>query len=110
DAPSPQTTADGDPVDESDAIEQQEHRRRYITAWQLLQRLSKTLVQLDRARPLVQWIAAIQELADELGLLTVTDENGSSSGDAAAWSELKTALAAANQLDEEWLGVTAEKL
>ncbi len=64
-----------------------------------MNRLSAALLSLNKPRSIVQWIAAIDQLAKTTGLLSTSDNETSND----AWAGLKAALAAHNQLETQWL-------
>ncbi|HTQ39786.1 MAG TPA: PD-(D/E)XK nuclease family protein [Pirellulales bacterium] len=108
DKPAPQSSPDGDPLEESDAQLQAEHRRRYGIAHQVLSQLDQTLPSPHKARSLTEWIGILQGVAEHLGLLHGVQNSPAacqrssslSDYDRPAWQRLKTVLAVAAQLEQ----------
>jgi uncharacterized protein YajQ (UPF0234 family) len=107
-------TAESDRPDASDA-KHRKQRDAFRTALRVLQRLSNALSGLDRPRNLPQWIGALQDLADELGMFRFSSpsakvaSHGVQNSDRVAWDRLKEVLSAQYQL-ERWLELEPETL
>ncbi len=94
---------------QADQTEQWEHarrRQRFQEAFKLVNRLAKLLESIQRPRPLRQWIAAIDDLAEKAGMVSIAESPQTKRGiqqsaatDLDAWRSLKSALAAIDQLE-----------
>ena len=99
---------DQDSLGNEDAERQERNRERFQLAGGAGEIGKGALEGINRARTLAQWIAALQDLAGEFGLLDKSPAGGSADHDRKAWDSSITALAAAEQL-EAWLGSDSRK-
>ncbi len=90
-------------LDESNTDKAHERRSRFKRAAAVLARLDTILSPLSRQRTIHEWLAAIDQLAHSVGLLSGESDDR----DREAWDRFKEALAAGEQLETHWLNLSA---